>query len=182
MSVNEFDDVPNEENLDGVQDEHNAEDNPAADEGLFDFSEDLLKAFQEAQISSRSDKSKPVPDGKYEAETVKVVPGKFNGKQQLNLHIRIVNGNYKGRMVFRRYTLDPKGMGYLKTDLSVMGVPLEDLSQLKDHLENMLGKRIKINIQNKPYPGKDGSPKNAVNVYINELLAPEEPDDTAGDF
>lgn len=173
---NEFDDTVSEE-VNHVE----SEDTLAGDD-LFDFSEDLLKAFQEAQVSSKSDKSKPVPDGKYEAETVKVVPSKYKNDPQLNLHIRITNGNHKGRMVFKKYTLNTKGMGYLKTDLAVMGVPLEDLGQLKDHLENMLGKRVKINVQNKSYMGRDNTPKNAVNVYINELLASEPSEEEVGDF
>lgn len=135
----------------------------------FDFSEDLVKAYQEAELSSKADRSKKIPDGKYEAVISKVSPEMYQGKPKLSMQLKITNGNSKNRIFFNNYPLaTPVGLSRLKNDINTLGLKLDDIRQLKEMVGEMLDKRVAIVIKT------NASNTKYQNCYINSLLSTED--------
>lgn len=134
------------------------------DGDLFDFDPEQIKAFHDAEV--RGGKG-DVPDGKYTATIIKAFGQVKNGNPQLNVHLKINNGKYKGRMLFKSYNLKhPVGLSSLKGDLIICGLPLKDLSELRDKVPELVNLNLSV--------AKKKNDKDFVNIYFNDLLAAEE--------
>lgn len=135
---------------------------------LFNFNPEQIKQFEEAEETSSS-RSNP-PDGDYTVKVAKAFGQKTaKGELQLNLHLKITNGEHKGRLLFKNYFLDGKnskiGISYLKKDLVTCGIKLKGLDELKEKLPDLLDLNLAVVKKTKDPTSK------FYNLFINSLLS-----------
>jgi len=111
----------------------------------------------------------PVPDGTYQAKIHKVSLDHVKGYILLKWQLKITNGTYEGRTMFKTNFINEGNMGYLKADLGRCGVNLGLLHDLPDHLSDLLD--VVVEVQQKTTEKKDKNGKPYVNVYINRMVA-----------
>jgi len=105
-----------------------------------------------------------VPDGKYvvAVEQAQLATAKTSGNRMLKWHLRIVEGEHTGRMLFRNNVLATReNMAWLKKDLETCQLKLEKLSELEPNLEKLLDLKLEV--------VKKSKGENA-NVYLNKYL------------
>ena len=104
-----------------------------------------------------------VPDGKYQVRVEKVEPAiSQSGNRMLKWQLRVISGAQTNRMVFRQNILETaENMKYLKGDLSVCGVELEQVSDLPAHLGELLDVTLEVT---KKTAGEFS------NVYLNKRI------------
>lgn len=137
------------------------ENSEAVVEDLFDFS-DFDADFQKAELVERLTEA---PDGKYLVKINKVVVNKTSsGKRQLNLHLPIVSGKYKGMYLFKRYMLEKdSNFSYLKTDLATLGLKAKTLTEAVERREELLDMFVNVTKR------KKDPTSTFYDVYINSL-------------
>ena len=93
-----------------------------------------------------------VPDGKYQArvERVNLMRGRTSNKKMLEWDLVITDGEYEGRHTWK-YTLleEPEHMKFAKRDLLCCGLKLERISDLPQHLEELLNVTIPVTLKTK---------------------------------
>lgn len=91
--------------------------------------------------------SDPVPKGKYNVEIIKLETTETSkGDPMIRLRTKILNGLYKGRIIFDQIVLFPPdavGAGFTKHFLHVIGEPFEGDS-LDVNTDRWLGKRYTV--------------------------------------
>lgn len=93
--------------------------------------------------------------------------GEFPG--QVSMKILVDTGNFKGRMVFKNYTLSGFPKQLLKQDLEVLGMELGKVKEIEDLAEICAGlENMKFHGKLKTNKAKNG--KDYQNCYINSLL------------
>ena len=147
------------------------------------FDLNALDADYQAAVPAEKGSGDTVPDGKYIAfvhkvEVVETKTGANKGKPRLSWQLIIEGGDYHGRYVFKsNQMVTAQNLSWLKADLKVCGVVLGKLGEMPDRLANLLDKRIRITLKNKPgKPGKD----DMVNIFFDGLATePATPPTTA---
>lgn len=130
-------------------------------EDLAEFDEDFGSA------SGEGGTHEPVKDGTYtvDVEAVELKRTKNTDRPMLAWMLRIVSPGNAGRVLFRNNVIATgKNMEYLKKDLYLCGLVIAKLSELPDHLEQLLDLRIKVR---KVTKGE------YENVYFQELVSAE---------
>jgi hypothetical protein len=118
-----------------------------------------------------ADKNAPAPDGTYQAaleifrvERAKDEEGNRTGAPVLVWGFRIVGPKCAGRMTWHRNQMATDiNISWLKADLETAGLVLEKLSDLPDHLEELIGAVFEITVRSKAQ---------YTNVYINSRVDP----------
>ncbi len=148
---------------------------------LFDFNPELDSMFKNADVTSKGNRSE-VPDGNYNVVISKVALEKTKANTpKLNLHLKITNGNHKGRLIFQNYNLNHKvGIEILAKDLHTLGIKLDSLKELKDRVGELLDLNVAVHKKTKEST-KEGKTYTNVNVYFNELLPAESMEDSDGE-
>ena len=106
-----------------------------------------------------------VKDGNYtvDVESVELKRTKNTDRPMLAWKLRIVSPGSAGRVLFRNNVIATgKNMEFLKKDLYLCGLGIAKLSELPDHLEQLLDLRIKVR---KVTKGE------YENVYFQELVS-----------
>ncbi|MBZ0270553.1 DUF669 domain-containing protein [bacterium] len=135
--------------------EHEATTDIGAD--LADFDE----AYETAPVEERGE----VPDGKYQVrvERAELKRTKETRKPMLALQLLVAGPTHAGRKIFRNSVIGSEdNVRFLKQDLHTMGVNVPKLSALGEHLEEMVGLGLDVQVKT-----KDGY----TNVYINGKCA-----------
>ncbi len=147
--------------------------------GVLDLSA-FDEAYEQVEVKDRPQfDNSPVPNGKYTVETHKVEFKHWPSKNEkpardcLNWTLRVVDGDYKNRFIFKSHNLDKDSLGFLKNDLYLLGYKGK-LGNLKDNLESLLHKTVKIS----QVPQKNNAQYS--NVYFNELVEAGSADAPAG--
>src|ERR1044071_7597113 len=116
-------------------------DDASPDIDLSVFDED----FAEAPIEERE--FDEVPDGKFQVQVDKVelTTAKSSGNAMLKWTLRIVGPNYAGRLLWRNNVIATReNVRWLKNDLHVCGLELARLSDLRDHLSELLDVQLEV--------------------------------------
>jgi hypothetical protein len=126
----------------------------------FDLS-DLQGMYQEAKPAEVS--GGDIPPGTYQAKVDKVeLALSQQGNRMLKWQLRILSGQYAGRCEFRQNMLEtPQNMEYLKRDLDICGIALQDICELPGILGDLLDVCLEIKVVVK---GENR------NVYLNKRL------------
>lgn len=135
------------------------------EDDLFVFDDKSEEVFKNADVK-KGGKFETPPDGKYQVQVDKVSMEKKNDKRSVNWHLRILNGDFAGKLLFTNSQLDSGEVGIkiLKQNLDILGITLDSLAGLKDTLPELLDKRIAINkVTNKANP-------KFYAIYFNDLL------------
>lgn len=116
------------------------------------------------------DNRSEIPDGKYlcRVEEVELKESKA-GKPMLAQRLLILDGKYKGRKLFRNSMLvTEENVKYLKKDLITLGIELERLSDLPNHLNSLLDIEVQVTVKTKG---------EYQNVWIDKRLGVEDDED-----
>lgn len=135
---------------------------------------DLDEEFEAAEVHEQKE-FEDVPDGKYQVrvEKVELTKTKERGVNVLRWQLRIISGSHEGQMIFHQNLIESKeNVAWLKTYLKITGLELAKLSQLPDHLEDLLDVTLEVTTRKKG---------DFVNCYFNRRIevaeAPETPAD-----
>ena len=130
---------------------------------------DYLKTMDKAWhgTAAKENKYSDLPEGIYQCkiETAQIKESR-QGNPILQWGLRIVSSEYANRMAFKTQALTPESLPYLKSDLDLLGICPENLSDLEKQLPFALDAVIDIRIKNKVL--KDGT--SVQNVYFNRLV------------
>ncbi len=129
--------------------------------------------FENATIEDRT--FEPVPDGKYQVtvERAELTASKTSNKPMLKWTLRIIAPNHVGRLLWRNNMIaSPDNIRWLKTDLNTCGINIRKLSELPDHLEDLLDTKLEVTVKNQG--------DNNQNIYLNRLIEPGRKPSAAG--
>jgi len=112
----------------------------------------------------------PLPDGQYVAVVDEArIDESDDGRLSLKLGLKVVEGNYTNRLIFKRNSLDdPSRFGYLKADFGKIGLELLNIGDLEDFLPNLLDRVIEVRLKTGK-PNDQG--KTYQNCYIQKFIA-----------
>jgi hypothetical protein len=104
-----------------------------------------------------------VPDGKYQVSVEKVELGRAHtsGNPMLKWTLRIIAPTCVGRMLWRNSVITAKTLKFIKTDLHICGLDLEKLSDLPNHLVDLLCVKLEVTQRTK---GENE------NIYFNRRI------------
>ncbi len=144
----------------------------------FDFTEDLRQYDEEYAGCEPAEKKTfdDVPPGRYQAYVDKLYMdrARSNGKTLLRWELVVAVGEQQGNRIFRNNALgSPDNRRWLKTDLATAGVTLEQLSDLPNRLEELIGVMLDVTVSVKG----DGD-QARTNVYLNKRIDRGEPTGT----
>jgi len=127
--------------------------------------EEFDDAFDDAEVTNMDD----LPDGKYQVsvESVQLKESQRSGNPMLEWALRILTGDFKGRMIWRNnMLLNPENIRFLKQDLYTCGmVDLQKLSHLPARLEELINIQLEIT---KKTTAKDD--ETYENYYFNKKI------------
>jgi hypothetical protein len=118
--------------------------------------------FANAPIEEREFEN--VPDGKYRVavDKVELTTAKSSGNAMLKWTLRILGPRYAGRLLWRHNVLVTReNVRWLKQDLHVCGLDLVKLSELREHLAQLLDVQLEVT---KKTRGEN------TNIYFNRRL------------
>lgn len=123
-----------------------------------------LAALNESYASAVGDPNSLPPDGDYQAviDRFDILESKKNGRLYLKTEMTVVGGAHNGWPASTLHDLeDPDRIGWVKKHLTVLGVEVEDLSQLEDALTAALDVPVLITVKT------NGEYRNC---YVNDRL------------
>ena len=135
---------------------------PPSDIDLSQFDDE----FANAPIEERE--FDEVPDGKYQVQVDKVelTTAKSSGNAMLKWTLRILGPHYAGRLLWRNNVIATReNVRWLKNDLHMCGLDLVKLSELHDHLPQLLDVQLEVTKRTRG---------DSVNVYFNRRLVLDE--------
>jgi len=105
----------------------------------------LDDAFETAEVEEREFEA--VPDGKYQVnvDQVELTRAQTSGNPILKWTLRILAPTHKGRLLWRNNVMARyENIKWLKQDLNICGLQLQKLSDLPDHLEQLLNIKLEV--------------------------------------
>jgi len=127
------------------------------------WDEDYIKA----EVKSEFDE---IPDGAYaiSIHRVEITVSKTSGKPMLKWTLRILDGDYEGRLIWRYNMLaSAENVAWLKRDLYKCGLTIDRLSDLEANLPKLLD--LKMNVSKK-------TKEDFTNIYFGKpVVVLEEP-------
>lgn len=122
--------------------------------------------------SDGAPKFEPVSPGRYHAEVsaATLEEGKDGRPNFVKFELTITDaGSFTNRKLWVNNNVDPRGIPHIITTLAKLGIEKPaKIEQIPDALETALGKRVAVNVVNKPK--NDGSGGVWVNTYIEEEI------------
>ena len=98
-----------------------------------------------------------LPDGVYQAsiDSVSIGRSKGSGRLQLEWSLVVIEGDYRGRWIFRYSGLgSEENLRFLKKDLTKCGVSLDRISDLQHRLRDLLDVVVEVELKTKASNGK----------------------------
>lgn len=103
-----------------------------------------------------------LPDGKYQVTVRAVRLGESQkGDPMLKWDLLVISGACEGRHLFKNSVISSASLPFVKGDLKVLGLELSRFSQLSQHLEQLLDKKLLVTKKTRD---------EFVNVYFNRLI------------
>lgn len=137
---------------------------------------ELESAFANAEAVSG--KYVTLPDGKYQGFVSSVsldVNESFEGcPLEWRIELTVLEGEYKGKTVTKRRTIDADHMGYVKSDLKLLGVEIRNsIAEMGEEatLQSMLDVMVEFQVKNR----KSSNGKTYMNIYLNKNLGAMNP-------
>lgn len=132
-------------------------------ENLFDETDAQVKETKEYGV---------IKEGKYTGFFYEAKLNETKTPAQVSIKWRIVDADseFKNRHVFANYTMNEKGIPFLKSDLYTLGVEQVTSKNLIKSLASLTGKEAEIYIKPKPVGDKV-----FYSVFVNELLTKNAP-------
>jgi len=139
------------------------EQSPVAQPGDIDLSY-LDDEFEQAEVKETD--FEEVPDGRYQCrvERAELTRAQTTGNPMLKWTLRVLGPTQRDRLIWKNSVLTTGTMEYVKKDLQVCGVTLTRLSDLGQHLPDLLDLKIEVSKQS-----KNGNS----NIFINKRIVTE---------
>lgn len=101
-----------------------------------------------------------VPDGRYEAmvEGAELTQAKSSGNPMIKYRLRLLDGVAQDRTVMKNRVITEKTVGYVRQELETLGLRLAKLSDLPDHIHEVLDRVVSVTVKT-----REGDQ----NVYFN---------------
>lgn len=121
-----------------------------------------LASFDEDFAEAEAPDFDEVPDGKYQATINKAqLTTSRNGNPMIKWDLIVISGKYEGRHIFKNAVITRASMPFIKGDLTKVGLQLGKISELPNHLPDLLDKKVEVTVRTKG---------EFTNVYFNRLL------------
>ena len=122
-----------------------------------------LTAFDEEYEQAEAPDFDEVPDGKYQVriESVRMAESQKHDPM-IKWDLIVISGQFEGRHIFKNSVITQASLPFVKGDLKTLGLQLPKFSELPNHLEELLDKRLQVTKKTKD---------EFTNVYFNKLLA-----------
>ena len=122
-----------------------------------------LAAFDEEYDQAEAPDFDDLPDGKYQVriESVRMAESQKHDPM-IKWDLIVISGQLAGRHIFKNSVITQASLPFVKGDLKTLGVQLPKFSDLPNHLEELLDKRLQVTKKTKD---------EFTNVYFNKLLA-----------
>jgi len=132
-----------------------------------------LAAFDEEYAQAEAPDFDEVPDGKYQVrvESARMAQSQ-KGAPMIKWDLVIITGPLEGRHIFKNSVITPSALPFVKGDLKTLGLQLARFSDLPNHLEELLDKRLQITKKTRD---------EFANVYFNKLLLASDSGGSSGD-
>lgn len=140
------------------------------------FGQDYISAMNNAISSTpvRGNRYADLPDGKYQMYVAGLEIRDSNyadGYPLFMLKMSVVDGNFRGSTVVKRYNLEPdeRHIQILKTDLATLGFDLTEIIDLTDQkkMESLLDVVVEVTVKSKL---SKTNGKTYPNYYINKMV------------
>jgi sporulation protein YlmC with PRC-barrel domain len=147
---------------------------------MSDFKE-LWDSVPEASKKSGGGNYDPLPEGNYIAELADCQLDLTKSPVEIKLVYQVASGDFKARKLFVNYRMDGKSLGFLKKDLTSLGVDYKSVEKVED-LANLIWEKLQTKVElyvnQREYKGKTYN-----NAYLNGVIAKgEEPKDDSFDW
>jgi hypothetical protein len=121
-----------------------------------------LAAFDEEYDQAEAPDFDDLPDGKYQVriESVRMAESQKHDPM-IKWDLIVISGQLAGRHIFKNSVITAASLPFVKGDLKVLGVQLPKFSDLPNHLEALLDKKLQVTKKTKD---------EYTNVYFNKLL------------
>ena len=125
-----------------------------------DMNNYLTELDPDYQAAPEATAQPPLPDGEYNVTVtdVALVPGKDGKAPRLEWTLTV---DELRRKLWKRSALTPAAVSYLRADLKLCGVVLDNLADLPRRMSELKGIRLRVNKK---------SDAKGTNVYFNEYL------------
>lgn len=145
--------------------------------GFFDsFGQDYVASMENAIDAAEvrtGGRYEQLPDGKYQMFVKSLAVKESNqlgGYPNFLLQLTVLDGEYAGRSAYKRYALEPeaKSMGFLKSDLYLLGVEFKSLYDLENEalMTKLLDQIVEVTVKSKPASNGKVYP----NYYLNRVV------------
>lgn len=127
---------------------------------------DFKSEFQ--QTAAEEGSFKLIEVGEYEAEIVDCKLDLTKEPNRLTFVYQITDGEYQGHKLFGNYQLEGRGIGFLKKDLTTLGLDFSEVGSPEDIASlvwDAMPTAVVIYVAQKEWQGKMYN-----NVYLNDLL------------
>ena len=118
--------------------------------------------YQETEVPDQE--FTPIPDGKYQVtvDRVEIVNAQSTGNPMLKWTFRILGPTFQDRLLWKNSVLISGLMEYVKRDLQTCGIQITKISELSEHLNELLDLRLEIAKKTK---------NESENIYINKCIS-----------
>lgn len=122
-----------------------------------------LSAFDDDFEAAEVPDFEEVPDGKYQVTIKKAQLVESNaGDPMIKWDLIVISGAQEGRHIFKNAVITRKSMPFVKGDLTKLGLQLKRISDLPQHMPEVLDRKLEITVRTKG---------EFTNVYFNRVLA-----------
>jgi len=128
-----------------------------------------LSHLDEEYARAEVPETEEVPDGRYQVsiERVKLTQAQSTGNPMLRWVLRILGPSHRDRLLWKNSVMTANTLEYLKKDLQTCGLSLQRLSDLPNHLGDLLDLKLEVVKKTRG---------DSVNMYINKkIVVDDEP-------
>ena len=121
-----------------------------------------LSVYDAEYAQAEAPSFEDLPDGKYQVTVHAVRLGESQkGDPMLKWDLVVLSGPCEGRHIFKNAVITSASLPFVKGDLKLLGVELLRFSELPQHLEGLLDKKLQVTKKTRD---------EFANVYFNRLL------------
>ena len=100
--------------------------------------------FEQTEVNTQQSFDS-IPPGKYQVKIDRIeLKTSKNNNLMLCYALKILNGNYVGRFLFKNSIITNDTIKWLKQDISICNIKISKLSELQSHLQDFLDIKLEV--------------------------------------
>jgi Protein of unknown function (DUF669) len=126
----------------------------------------FLEEFKKIEAES-SGGFELIPEGTYSAVIDNSTVDLTKSPARLSVKYKIVDGEFKNRVLFSNYNMEGKGLGFLKKDMKTLGIDYSNVQSEQDVAKlmfGMVGAGVEVYVNQREWNGKKYN-----GTYLNNL-------------